>query len=217
MEGMALGPLPVRSLASLTAHHADPQKYTGPSTAEGKAARFFHGTKLPISLETKGGGETNRGTKLPFCHGGEEENWAGKAPRGGRRFGCLGAGMTASGRGRRREERQGSRPKPGVLTIKAGMWFCFKGIMLASPPSIKDSEGDPRGGAARPHPLERGAAAPHGVRLGVAEGLKRKPESVRKQEGNRNVITLSRFLWLEQWRADSAAARSRAALGSNGF
>jgi hypothetical protein len=31
-------------------------------------------------------------------------------------------------------------------------------------------------------------------------GLKRKPESVRKQEGNRNVISLSRFLWLEQWR-----------------
>ena len=66
MEGMALGPLPVRSLSSLTAHHADPQKYTGSSTAKGKAARFFHGTKLP------------------FRHGGEEENWAGKAPGGGR-------------------------------------------------------------------------------------------------------------------------------------
>ena len=82
MEGMAH--LAVRTLASLAAHRADAQKYTGPSTAEGKAARFFHGTKLPISLETKGGGETNRGTKLPFRHGGEEENWAGKAPRGGR-------------------------------------------------------------------------------------------------------------------------------------
>jgi hypothetical protein len=79
MEGMALGPSPVRTLASLAAHDADAQKYTGPSTAEGKAARFLHGTKLPMSLETKGGGETKRGTKLPFRHGGEEENWAGKA------------------------------------------------------------------------------------------------------------------------------------------
>jgi hypothetical protein len=97
--------------------------------------------------------------------------------------------------------RQGARPKPGVLTIKAGMWFCFKGIVLATPPSIKDSEGDPRGGAARLHPLER--ALPHPMRCGwdrPPRGLKRKPESVRKQEGNRNVITLSRFLWLEHWR-----------------
>ncbi len=171
MERMALGPSPVRTLASLAAHRAEAQKYTGPSTAGGKAARFFHGTKLPISLETEGGGETNRGTNLPFRHGGEEENWAGKAPRGGEAlYGCLGAGMTTFGTGRRREERQaryrtvpgqadpprrprqGARPKPGVLTIKAGMWFCFKGIMLASPPSIKDSEGDPRGRAARSHP-----------------------------------------------------------------
>ncbi len=66
MEGMALGPSPVRTLACLAAHRAAAQKYTRPSTAEGKAARFF------------------RGTKLPFRHGGEEENWAGKAPRGGR-------------------------------------------------------------------------------------------------------------------------------------
>jgi hypothetical protein len=61
MEGMALGPLPVRTLASLAADRADAQKYTGPSTAEGKAARFLRGTKLPISLETKGGGERQKG------------------------------------------------------------------------------------------------------------------------------------------------------------
>src|SRR5271157_4555772 len=160
MEGMALGPSPVRTLASLAAHHADPQKYTGPSTAEGKAARFFHGTKPPISLETKGGGETKRGTKLGFRHGGEEENWAGKAPRGGRgslRLFGRGNDDVWYGQGERgaasrspRRSRQGARRKPGVLTIKAGMWFCFKGIVLATPPSIKDSEGDPRGGAARP-------------------------------------------------------------------
>ncbi len=79
MGGMALGPSPVRTLATLAAHRADAQKYTGPSTAEGKATRFFHGTKLPISLETKGGGELKRGTKATVSHGGEEENWAGKA------------------------------------------------------------------------------------------------------------------------------------------
>ena len=64
-------------------------------------------------------------------------------------YGCLGAGMTTFGTGRRREERQGTRPKPSVLTIKAGIWFCFKRIVLATPPSIKDSEGDPREAAAR--------------------------------------------------------------------
>ena len=44
-------------------------------------------------------------------------------------------------------------------------------------------------------------------------GLKRKPESVRKQEGNTNVITLSRFLWLEQWRCRQRWRPRRAALG----
>src|SRR5271167_3586301 len=96
-------------------------------------------------------------------------------------YGCLGAGMTTFGTGRRCEERQGARRKPGVLTIKAGMWFCFKGIVLATPPSIKDSEGDPRGGAARPHPLERHAAAPHGVRQGpAAEGIETKAGKCKK-------------------------------------
>ena len=61
--------------------------------------------------------------------------------------------MTTFGTGRRRERSgQGATPKPSVLTIEAGMWFCFRGIVLATPRSIKDSEGDPRGGAARPHP-----------------------------------------------------------------
>jgi hypothetical protein len=215
MEGMAFVPSPVRTLAGLAPHHADLRNTPAPPLPRARL-HVFSRNKLPISLEAKGGGETKRGKKRPFRHGGEE-NWAGKAPRGRRRFGCLGAGMTASGTGRRREERQGSRPKPGVLTIKAGMWFCFKGIMLASPPSIKDSDCT-RGKAHHgPIPKQRGAAAAHGVRLGPPpRGLKRKPESVRKQEGNRNVIALSRFLWLEQWRADSAAAHSRAALGSNG-
>src|SRR5271167_1322568 len=200
MEGMALGPSPVRTLGCLAAHRPNARKYADPSTAEGKAARFFHGTKLPISLETKGGGETNRGTKLPFRHGGEEENWAGKAPKGrrgsvrlfGRGNGDVWYGQAARGaaspvpdgtRASRspRRPRQGARRKPGVLTIKAGMWFCFKGIVLATPPSIKDSEGDPRGGAARPHPLERHAAAPHGVRQGpAAEGIETKAGKCKK-------------------------------------
>src|SRR5271167_3522132 len=110
MEGMALGPSPVRTLGCLAAHRPNARKYADPSTAEGKAARFFHGTKLPISLETKGGGETNRGTKRPFHHGGEEENWAGKAPRGGRgSLRLFGRGNDDVGMGRRREE-----GKPGT-------------------------------------------------------------------------------------------------------
>ena len=175
--GMALGPSPVRTLGCLAAHRPNARKYADPSTAEGKAARFFHGTKLPISLGKKGGGETNRGTKRPFHHGGEEENWAGKAPRGGRGslrlFGCgngdVWYGQAARGAASRspRRPRQGARRKPGGLTIKAGMWFCFKGIVLATPPSIKDSEGDPRGGAARPHPLARACCK---TRIGRGSG-----------------------------------------------
>jgi hypothetical protein len=46
MEGMALGPSPVRTIASLAAHRADAEKYTGPSTAEGKPARSSQGTKV---------------------------------------------------------------------------------------------------------------------------------------------------------------------------
>jgi hypothetical protein len=91
IEGMALGPSPVRTLASLAAHRANAHKYTGPSMQAARRA-------------------------------------AGRSPR---------------------RPRQGAKPKPSVLTIKAGMWFCFKGIVLATPPSIKDSDGDPGGGAAR--------------------------------------------------------------------
>ncbi len=141
MEGMALGPLPVRTLASLAAHRPDAQKYTGPSTAEGKAARFF--TEQSYRFAT-----------VPRRRTGRESLFG----EGEALYGCLGAGRTTLGTGRRCEERQaryrtvpgqadptaagqGARPKPSVLTIKAGMWFCFKGIVLATPPSIKDSDG----------------------------------------------------------------------------
>jgi hypothetical protein len=40
---------------------------------KGMAKIFLKGTKLPILLKTKRRGETNRGTKLPFGHYGEDE------------------------------------------------------------------------------------------------------------------------------------------------
>src|SRR6516162_6912510 len=46
MEGVALGPLPVRTLASPATHHADPRKLQRPLHCRGQAAHFFHGTKL---------------------------------------------------------------------------------------------------------------------------------------------------------------------------
>ncbi len=95
MEGMALVPLPVRTLASLAAHHA---LRNTPAPPLPRARRHFFFT---------------------------EQSYV--SPR---------------------RPRQSAKPKPGVLTIKAGMWFCFKGIVLATPPSIKDSEGDSMGGAA---------------------------------------------------------------------
>jgi hypothetical protein len=203
MEGMALGPLPVRTLASLAAHREDAQKYTGLSTGEGKAAHFFHGTKLPISLETKVGGETNRGTKLPFRRSGEEENWAGKAPRGGpsslRLFGRgnddVWYGQAARGAaspvpdGTRASRspwrpRQGASGSPVCLRSKPECGFvsresCSR-LHLRSRIQML-TRGEAQHG---PHPLERGAAAPHGMRLGpVAEGIETKAGKCKKTGG----------------------------------
>jgi hypothetical protein len=66
------------------------------------------------------------------------------------------------------------------------------GWSALTPPSAPLSRAGGRGDGGE-------VAAPHRVRLGrPPRGLQRKPESVRKHEGDRNVITLSRFLWLEQ-------------------
>jgi hypothetical protein len=139
-----------------------------PSTAEGKAGRFFHGTKLPL------------------CHGGQKENWAGKAPRGGRGFLRLFGrgnddvwyGQAARGAASPVSDATPGKPittaaaarcqahQPGELTSKAGMWFCFMGIVLASPPSIKDSEVTLRGGAAPPTPGKRRCRTPMGCGWG---------------------------------------------------
>jgi hypothetical protein len=106
------------------------------------------------------------------------------------------AGRRRSGKPIPQRPRQGARPKPGVLTIKAGMSFFFMGIMLATPPSIKDSGCDPRGGTARPHPQRKRRCGTTWDQAGaVAEGVEAKAGKC-----NRNVIVLSRFHWLEQCR-----------------
>ena len=172
---MALGPSPVRTLGCLAAPR-QPSEIHRPVHCRGRGCMFFSRNKLPISLETKGGVRQIREQSYRFATWARRRTGRERLLGGEAFYGCFGAGMTAFGTGRRCagaasrsawRPRQGARRKPGVLTIKAGMWFCFKGIVLATPPSIKDSDGDPRGGAARPHPLERGAAAPHGVRLGA--------------------------------------------------
>jgi hypothetical protein len=134
MEGMALGPSPVRNLTSLAAHRADAPKNT-------------LAPPLPRARNKVPGGS-------PVC----------------------------------------LRSKPECGFVSRGS--CSR-VHLRSRIQMV-TRGEAQHG---PHPLERGAAAPHGMRLGrPPRGLKRKPESLRKQEGNKNVITLSRFLWLEQWR-----------------
>jgi hypothetical protein len=71
--------------SKLAASKAVPQRGTPLQTRRVMLARcggpvkslaeyFFKGTKLPISLKTGGRDETNRGTKLPFCHYGRDEN-----------------------------------------------------------------------------------------------------------------------------------------------
>jgi hypothetical protein len=152
---------------------------------------------------------------LPFRHDGDEETGRERLlGEGEALYGFLGAGMTTFATGRRREERQARyRTVPGQADPQGG-----RGKAPGRSPECLRSKPEcgfvSRGSCSRlhlrsriqrvrrrrAHPLERGAAAPMGCGWGrPRRGLKRKPESVRKQEGNRNVITLSRFLWPEQW------------------
>jgi hypothetical protein len=163
------------------------------------------------------------GTKLPFRRCGEEEDLAGKVPRGGRqgglgslRLGRRGNDHLRDGRAVRGAASQShsgrgkvlgrspvySRSKPECrfvswrscsrLHLRSRIQIVTRGEAQHGPPSRKMR--------CRTPPAEAGAGS---------RGLKRKPESVRKQEGNRNVIAPSRFLWLEaggwrQWESSAA-------------
>jgi hypothetical protein len=96
------------------------------------------------------------------------------------------------GRGRPQQERRADQigcgvvpcAKLGALTSKAGMSFFFMGIMLATPPSIKDSGCDPRGGTARPRPQrKRHCGTPWDQAGTVAEGPEAKAGRFKKTGG----------------------------------
>jgi hypothetical protein len=127
-----LRPSPVRTAAMLAAHCANAQKSTSPVTAPGEAGVAWNG--LPH------GGRTDRLPEKLLGAAGDGEGQA--------LYGWFQAEMTATlGRGRPQEERWADpmavaawcRAREVVLTSKAGMSFRFMGIMLATPPSIKDS------------------------------------------------------------------------------
>jgi hypothetical protein len=184
-------------LVYLAARLADGQQYTGPFTPEGKAACFFHGTKLPISLETKGGDETNGRSKLPSRHGGEEQVLTGRAARGGRRGGQGSLPLVGRGNDRQAARTAASQSHNGCGKVRGRSSVCLRSnpecpfvstgscsrLHLRSRIQMV-THGDPRGGAARPRPLERGAAARHGVRLGpAAEGVETKAGKCKKTGG----------------------------------
>jgi hypothetical protein len=133
MNDMALRQSPVRTLACLAAKSAKAQKGTGPSTPEGKARVALNALQH--------GGRTDR---LPegLLRAGDQD--------GEPLYRWFGAEITATfGTGRRGEERRADQiaaaaapgARLGGLTSKAGMSFSFMGIMLTTPPSIKDSDG----------------------------------------------------------------------------
>ena len=107
-----LHPSPVRTAVLRAAHRANAQKSTGPVTAPGEAQVAWNGLPTevaPLARKASGGG------------GRLEEQAAG---------GAVADPIAVVSWCRARE---------GALTSKAGMSFRFKGIMLATPPSIKDS------------------------------------------------------------------------------
>jgi hypothetical protein len=136
-----LPPSPVRTAALLAAHRANAQESTGPVTTPGEARVAWNG--LPH------GGLTDRLPEKLLGAAGDGE--------GPPLYRWFQAEMTATfGRGRPQEERWAQyRTVPGwadpiavaawcrarevVLTSKAGMSFRFMGIMLVTPPPIKDS------------------------------------------------------------------------------
>jgi hypothetical protein len=174
MEGMALGPSPVRTLASLAAHRADAQKYTGPTTKVGVRQ---------IGEQSYGFAKVTRRRT-----GRERLLGEGEAL-----YGCLGAGMPTFGTGWRREERQadphGGRGKvpgrsPECLRSKPECGFVSRGSCSRLHLRSRIQRVTRGGGAAGPHPLERGTAALQGVRLGpVAEGIETKAGMCKKTGG----------------------------------
>src|SRR5271167_4219907 len=126
-RNLGLRPSPVRTAALLAAHRANAPKSTGPVTAPGEARVALNGLQH--------GGRTDR---LPEKLLGAAGNWEGGNYR------HLGEGQAAGGAAGRSNCGCGVVPgaRGGALTSKAGMSFSFMGIMLATPPSIKDSFGE---------------------------------------------------------------------------
>jgi hypothetical protein len=104
MEGMALVSLPVPDYSESCRSPRRRSEIHRPMHCRGQGCTFFHGR-----------------TKLPFRHAARRRTAGRLLGEGEALYGCLDAGMTPFGTCRRREERQGARPKPGELTIKAGM------------------------------------------------------------------------------------------------
>ncbi len=120
-------PSPVRTAALLAAHRAKAEKSTGPVTAPGEARVAWNG--LPH------GGRTDRLPEKLLGAAGDGEGqalgnyrylWEEQAAGGAVGRSNCGCGVVPGARG-------------GALTSEAGMSFSFMGIMLATPPSIKDS------------------------------------------------------------------------------
>jgi hypothetical protein len=154
----ALRKSPVRTEVLLAANRANAQECTGPRTAQGK-------TRVALNAHKHGAHAVNLPDRLLL---------AGDRRASPNTAACAGRLLPPFGTGRPREERRVRyRTVPGradgiaaaawlgarlgALTSKAGMSFSFMGIMLATPPSIKDSDCRP---AAADRAGALGAVAP---------------------------------------------------------
>jgi hypothetical protein len=163
---------PLRTAALLAAHRANAQ---GPCHGPGRGSSGFERpparrSHRPLAGKASGGGRPGWPSSVPLVPRGNYRHlWDGQADQ------VAGAGGAGRERG---------------LTSKAGMSFSFMGIMLATPPSIKDSD--------------RGRAAEGGADvLGAAASLldPARREQVRMMGGEDLLGSPPRGSWQEHcWR-----------------
>jgi hypothetical protein len=128
-----VAPINASHRGMLAANLANAQKSIDPRHGRGQGWSGFERpparrSHRPLAGKASRGGRPGRPSSVPPVPGGNYRHlWDRQAAGGAAGRSDCGCGMVPGAKG-------------GALTSKAGMSFRFMGIMLATPPSIKDSD-----------------------------------------------------------------------------